>query len=66
MKKTFKLKLSVWQFLALGYFTVIMLGSVLLVLPFATKDGTSTGYLNALFVSASATCVTGLDRKSVV
>lgn len=60
MKKTFKLKLSVWQFLALGYFTVIMLGSVLLVLPFATKDGTSTGYLNALFVSASATCVTGL------
>ena len=58
MKKKFKL--SVWQFLALGYLAVILLGSVLLILPFATEEGQSTSYLNALFVSTSATCVTGL------
>lgn len=60
MKKKFKVKLSVWQFLALGYFIVILAGSLLLVLPFASKDGTSTNYLDALFVATSATCVTGL------
>jgi len=58
--KKLRMKISVWQFLSLGYLVVILLGSVLLVLPFATKDGTSTGYLNALFTSTSATCVTGL------
>ena len=61
MKKKCRIKLSVWQFLALGYFIVILAGSALLVLPFATKDGASTSYLNALFVAASATCVTGLS-----
>lgn len=58
--KKLRMKISVWQFLSLGYLIVILLGSVLLVLPFATKDGTSTNYLDALFTSASATCVTGL------
>lgn len=58
MKKKFKL--SVWQVLALGYLICILIGSALLSLPFASRDGKSAGYLNALFVSASATCVTGL------
>ncbi len=61
MKKKFKLKISVWQFLALGYFAVILLGSILLILPFATSGGESTSYLNALFTATSATCVTGLS-----
>ncbi len=61
MGKAFKkIKLSVWQYLALGYLAVILLGSVLLILPFAAKDGEHTSYLNALFTSVSATCVTGL------
>lgn len=55
-----KIKLSVWQFLALGYLTAIIAGSILLILPFATTEGETTSYLNALFTSASATCVTGL------
>lgn len=54
-----KTRLTAWQLLALGYLAVILFGSLLLILPFATKDGNTT-YLNALFVSASATCVTGL------
>ena len=52
-------KMSVWQYLALGYLIVILVGSVLLVMPFAARDG-QTSYLDALFTSASATCVTGL------
>ncbi len=60
MKTKRKFRLSVWQLLALGYFAVIMIGSILLILPFATKESSSTSYLNALFTSASAACVTGL------
>lgn len=56
-----KLKLSVWQFLALGYLIVIAAGSILLILPVATKAGEHTSYLNALFTATSATCVTGLS-----
>ncbi len=46
--------------LALGYLAVIITGSLLLIIPAATKDGSSTDYLDALFTAASATCVTGL------
>lgn len=52
--------MTVWQFLSLGYLIVILLGSLLLMLPFATRRGESTSYVNALFTSTSATCVTGL------
>lgn len=60
MNKKFKIKISIWQFLALGYLITIFLGSALLIMPFATSDGNSTSYLNALFTATSATCVTGL------
>lgn len=59
MKSKRSFKLSGWQLLAVGYLTVILCGSALLSLPSATADGTTT-YINALFVSTSATCVTGL------
>ena len=62
MKLKTKPKLSVWQFLALGFLIVILTGSLLLMLPFASsgRDGQSTSYINALFTATSATCVTGL------
>lgn len=60
MKLKGKHRMSIWRYLALGYLFVIMLGSVLLVLPFAAQEGQTTSYINALFTSASATCVTGL------
>ena len=65
MKKKFKFKPSVWQFLALGYLAAILIGSILLVLPFAANDG-SSNYINALFTSASAVCVTGLTPYCTV
>ncbi len=61
MKRKSKFKLSVWQILALAYLGGTILGSLLLILPFATQSGQSTTYLNALFTSASATCITGLN-----
>ena len=59
MKRRFK-KLSVWQFLAIGYLLIILFGALLLKLPFATRNGESTTFINALFTATSATCVTGL------
>lgn len=53
-------KLSGVQILAFGYMAVILIGSILLSLPIATKSGVSTPYINSLFTATSATCVTGL------
>ena len=53
-------KLTSWQFIAIGYVAVILIGSFLLALPISTRDGSWTPYLHALFTSVSATCVTGL------
>ncbi len=55
-----KRKMSIWRYLTLGYLIVILTGSILLVLPWAAKDGQSTSYINALFTATSAACVTGL------
>ncbi len=44
----------------MGYLTVIIVGALLLFLPFSVKSGERTSFLNALFTSTSATCVTGL------
>lgn len=60
MKEKKKFKLSVWQVLSLGFLSVIILGSLVLLLPFATREGESTTYINSLFTATSALCVTGL------
>ena len=56
----FKFRPTVPRILALGYLGVILLGSFLLSLPISSKTGEWTPYINALFTSTSATCVTGL------
>lgn len=48
------------QILAIGFGVVIILGAFLLTLPIATVNGKGCPWLNALFTSTSATCVTGL------
>lgn len=53
-------KLSVAQFLALGYLITIVIGTILLLMPFATKSGEGTSFVDAFFTATSATCVTGL------
>lgn len=53
-------RLSGMQLIAGGFFIIILIGTLLLMLPFASKSGESASVLTALFTSASATCVTGL------
>lgn len=53
-------RLSPAQVMVLGFAGVIILGGILLTLPMASQDGNSIGFLNALFTSTSAVCVTGL------
>lgn len=53
-------KLSPFQTILLGFAGLILLGSFLLSLPVASKNREWTPYIDALFTSASATCVTGL------
>ncbi len=48
------------RFLAIGFFLLILVGTTLLNLPIASIDGNSVGFIDALFTSASAVCVTGL------
>ena len=52
--------LNVSQFIALAFFCIILLGTLLLTLPFSSRSGVSCGVFTALFTATSATCVTGL------
>ncbi len=53
-------KLSSYQIIIIGFLSVILIGTVLLMLPIATKQRVWTSPENALFTSTSAVCVTGL------
>ena len=44
-----------FQIIILGFLSVIILGSMLLMLPFATQDGKGAVFSDALFTSTSAT-----------
>lgn len=46
--------------ICLGFLSVITIGTLLLMMPFAASDGTWTNPMVALFTSTSAVCVTGL------
>lgn len=48
------------QVLAIGFLAVAVIGALLLMLPFATVEGESISFVDALFTSTSAVCVTGL------
>ncbi|WBW99406.1 TrkH family potassium uptake protein [Oceanirhabdus sp. W0125-5] len=58
--KKIKNKLTPVQILAGGFFVLIIIGAILLTLPIATVDRVSTNFIDALFTSTSAVCVTGL------
>ena len=49
-----------FQIIILGFLSLIILGSLLLMLPFATRDGEGAAFTDAIFTATSATCVTGL------
>ena len=49
-----------FQIIILGFFSIIIIGSLLLMLPFATKEAGGATLGDALFTATSAVCVTGL------
>ena len=53
-------KLQPTQYVVLGFFLVILIGSILLVLPFMHIEGAKVSYIDALFTATSAVSVTGL------
>ena len=58
MKKNRQLSPS--RIIPLSFFAMILLGTLLLMLPFATRDGRGADLETALFTATSASCVTGL------
>lgn len=57
-KKRFSLPTS--HIIMLSFLVVVFLGSFLLALPISWAEGKSVSYIDALFTSTTATCVTGL------
>jgi len=55
-----KQPISSFQIITFSFLAVILLGALLLMLPFATQDGKGASFGDALFTATSATCVTGL------
>ena len=53
-------RLTPVRIIAIGFALTILLGSVLLIMPFSVKDGVELEYIDALYTSTSAVCVTGL------
>ena len=56
------------QTIMMSFIVIILIGTILLMMPISTIDNTRIGFLNAVFTSTSATCVTGLtvlDTASV-
>lgn len=56
--------LSLPKMLTLGFLVIILIGTMLLSLPVATRGSHATSLLDALFTATSATCVTGLTLVS--
>lgn len=48
------------RLIVIGFALVILLGTVLLLLPVSVREGATVSFIDALFTSTSAVCVTGL------
>lgn len=55
-----KLNLSPTRTVVGSFALIILMGTILLSMPFSTRTGESAGFVNALFTATSAVCVTGL------
>lgn len=55
-----KRKFSQTRIIAIGFLSIIAIGTILLMMPFASKSGESVGFVPAFFTAVSSSCVTGL------
>lgn len=59
-KKHFFPKIAPTKLLVLSFAVLILIGAVLLSMPFSSRSGEWTPFINALFTATSASCITGL------
>ena len=65
-EKSYKKKhMTSFQLIIMGFAGVILLGTVLLMLPFSSAEKVITPFHEALFTATSAVCVTGLVVKAL-
>ena len=55
-----KNRMTQTRFICIGFISIILLGTLLLMCPISSKNHTVTPFLSSMFTSLSATCVTGL------
>ncbi len=60
-----KRKTTTTGIIMLGFLIGALLGALLLMLPISARPGQSIGFLDALFVSTSGICVTGLSTVNI-
>lgn len=60
MMSLFSKKFTQTQMIVIGFLLIILSGTLLLMLPIATREPGGASFLEALFTATSATCVTGL------
>lgn len=53
--------MTISRTISLGFIAVIAIGTLLLIFPFSTSDGSWNNPISALFMATSAVCVTGLS-----
>ena len=53
-------KIKPGRIIVLGFLIVILLGTILLMLPISINEGENVSFIDTLFTSTSAVCVTGL------
>ena len=53
--------MTVARTICLGFLAMVAVGTILLMMPFSTSNGTWNNFIVALFTSTSAVCVTGLS-----
>ncbi len=59
-KKLNLLSIAPAKIIVLSFLALILVGSLLLMLPISSRSGNWTPYVDALFTSTSASCITGL------
>ena len=53
------------RLIAIGFMFVILLGSFLLMLPISLNEGITINYIDSLYTSVSAVCITGLTTVEI-
>ena len=59
-------RITTFQVIALGFFVLILIGTLLLMLPISSRQPGSASFADCLFTATSAVCVTGLVVRDTV